>query len=84
MISRVHLSVSHCVQVNLAATTNDITCKLMSSSNFLFQDLCHISEVVAREAVFRDKVPGGRYFQTLLLSDINRYVYEFKILNMYM
>ena len=56
----------------------------MSSSNFLFQDLCHIGEVVTRETVIRDKVPGGRYLQTLLLSDINRYVYETKILNMYM
>ena len=56
----------------------------MASSNFLFQDLCHISEVVARETVVRDKMPGGRYLQALLLSDINRYVYEIKILNLYM
>ena len=64
----------------LAATTNDINGIL----NYSFQDLCHIGEVVARESVVRDKVPGGRYLQTLLLSDINRYMYmyEIKTLNM--
>ena len=81
MISRVRLSVRHCVQVNLAATTSDTKQHPLIYS---FQDLCHIGEVVARETVVRDKVPGGGYLQTLLLPDINRYVYEIRILNMYM
>ena len=69
----------HWVQVYLAATTNDIKWHPLIHS---FQDLCHIGEVVTRETVVRDKVPGGGYLQTLLLPDINRY--EIQILNMYM